>query len=104
GGETKLDNLVLLCRAHHRGVHEGGFSVRMGRNRRPEFLNALGVRLPDRPPPPALAPLAAPDPVAHLVRTHRFRGIDPGPWTGACRGQPSPASHFRFQEALDPSG
>jgi hypothetical protein len=28
GGETSLDNLVLLCRHHHRLVHEGGFSVR----------------------------------------------------------------------------
>ena len=27
GGETKLDNLVLLCRFHHRVVHEGGFKV-----------------------------------------------------------------------------
>ncbi len=24
GGETRLDNLVLLCRRHHRAVHEGG--------------------------------------------------------------------------------
>lgn len=27
GGETSLDNLVLLCRRHHRLVHEGGFRV-----------------------------------------------------------------------------
>ena len=25
GGATRLDNLVLLCRRHHRAVHEGGF-------------------------------------------------------------------------------
>jgi len=28
GGETKLDNLLLLCSRHHRALHEGGFQVR----------------------------------------------------------------------------
>ena len=28
GGETSLDNLVLLCSHHHRLVHEGGFQIR----------------------------------------------------------------------------
>jgi hypothetical protein len=28
GGETKLPNLLLLCRPHHRMVHEGGWGLR----------------------------------------------------------------------------
>ena len=27
GGATSLDNLMLLCRRHHRAVHEGGFGL-----------------------------------------------------------------------------
>ncbi len=55
GGETSLDNLVLLCRRHHRLVHEGGFGVRMGADGQPRF------NYPDRQEVPA-----APD--------GRFRG------------------------------
>jgi YD repeat-containing protein len=28
GGPTDLGNLALLCRAHHRAVHEGGWRLR----------------------------------------------------------------------------
>jgi hypothetical protein len=28
GGETKLSNLITLCRYHHRLLHEGGFGLR----------------------------------------------------------------------------
>jgi hypothetical protein len=30
GGPTDLDNLALLCRAHHRAVHEGGWRLARG--------------------------------------------------------------------------
>ena len=37
GGRTRLDNLVLLCRRHHRAVHEEGFTVRMSASGEAEF-------------------------------------------------------------------
>jgi len=40
GGETKLSLLVLLCRPHHRQVHEGGYTI-TGRN------GAIRIHRPD---------------------------------------------------------
>jgi 5-methylcytosine-specific restriction protein A len=37
GGRTDLDNLVLLCRTHHRMVHHSGWVVRI-RDGSPEFI------------------------------------------------------------------
>jgi hypothetical protein len=42
GGETGLDNLVLLCRRHHRLVHEGGYGV----DERLRFYDPWGRRIP----------------------------------------------------------
>ncbi len=49
GGETRLDNLVTLCRHHHRAVHEDGFGVRMNANGRPEFSDPHGRKIPETP-------------------------------------------------------
>ncbi len=46
GGETSLDNLVLLCRFHHHLVHEGGFGVRRNGCGDIEFARPDGKRLP----------------------------------------------------------
>jgi len=46
GGETKMDNLVLLCRHHHRLVHENGYSVRMTDNGTPKFTDPTGRTIP----------------------------------------------------------
>jgi HNH endonuclease len=42
GGETALENLVLLCRHHHRLVHEGGFSLGKATHGVIEFSNPAG--------------------------------------------------------------
>jgi len=49
GGSTSLDNLVLLCRPHHRAVHNG-FRVEMV-DGRPVFRRPDGSPLEDRAPP-----------------------------------------------------
>jgi hypothetical protein len=41
GGETSMDNLVLLCRRHHRLVHEEGFGLNRGTD------GAINFSLPD---------------------------------------------------------
>ncbi len=53
GGETSLDNLVLLCRRHHRLVHEGGYSVERLSGGRLRFRYPWGGPIPDAPRPPS---------------------------------------------------
>ena len=38
GGTTTLDSLALLCDPHHDEIHHHGWEVRLGPDRRPEFL------------------------------------------------------------------
>jgi len=38
GGDTSLDNTVLLCGFHHRVVHHGDWQIRLGADRRPELI------------------------------------------------------------------
>ncbi len=71
GGPTTLSNLALLCRRHHRAVHEEGYQV----DRQPD--GALRFRRPDgRPlsevPPPAAVPA---DPIQALRAEHNAQGL-----------------------------
>jgi len=47
GGETSLDNLLLLCTRHHRLVHEGGFSIAKDYLDRWYFRRPDGIAVPD---------------------------------------------------------
>ena len=52
GGETKLDNLVLLCRHHHHKVHEGGFGLQLTTSGHLSFSRPDGQLIPGAPPLP----------------------------------------------------
>ena len=81
GGATRLQNLALLCRFHHRAVHEAGFRVVPGgTDGQFRFLRPDGGPLPAEPPVSSWrgapgAPLAPTD--ARLA----VAGISIGPHT-----------------------
>ena len=76
GGETRLDNLVLLCRKHHRALHEEGYRLERGSERGSDgefrFLRPDGRPIPEAPPPPAVAD----DALAALARQLIEAGVD----------------------------
>jgi hypothetical protein len=51
GGPTALHNLVLLCRGHHRLLHEGGFGLRTDGRGGMTFTRPDGVVLAETPAP-----------------------------------------------------
>ena len=71
GGPTTLSNLALLCRRHHRAVHEEGYQV----DRQPD--GTLRFRRPDGEPLPEVPPPAAvpADPVRALRARHDVQGL-----------------------------
>ena len=69
GGETSVGNLLLLCRRHHRQVHEGGYRVERGSDGDFRFSYPWGGPFPHVPRPPPSAPTA-------LVDDNRGRGLE----------------------------
>ncbi len=49
GGETSVRNLVLLCRSHHRALHEAGFHAERRDDGRLLFFRPDGRAIPDAP-------------------------------------------------------
>jgi 5-methylcytosine-specific restriction endonuclease McrA len=71
GGPTKLSNLVLLCRRHHRTVHEEGYQVDRQADGELRFRRPDGRLLPEVPP----AQRVSGDPVEVLRESHDADGI-----------------------------
>jgi hypothetical protein len=71
GGPTSLDNVTLLCRAHHRSVHEEGFRVARAAGGAVEFRRPDGRLIPEVPPPVAVRA----DPIETLRAWHRAREL-----------------------------
>ncbi len=91
GGATRLDNLVLLCRRHHRAVHEGGFAVIRGLDGALTFLRPDGAPLHVAPAAPSALPglVDAPPRVAGTMPT----------WDGTRFDLPWAIDVFRFNTA-----
>jgi 5-methylcytosine-specific restriction endonuclease McrA len=71
GGPTTLSNLALLCRRHHRAVHEEGYGVDRGPDGTLRFRRPDGRPLPDVPPPSAVPD----DPVNALREENSAHGL-----------------------------
>jgi hypothetical protein len=59
GGATKLENMIQLCRPHHRAVHEEGFTVELGAGGEARFRRPDGRVIEEAPALPRLSGDAA---------------------------------------------
>ena len=71
GGSTTLSNLALLCRRHHRAVHEEGYRLERQADDELRFWRPDGRPLPEVPPP---APVSD-DPVRALRARQDEQGL-----------------------------
>jgi 5-methylcytosine-specific restriction endonuclease McrA len=71
GGPTTLSNLALLCRRHHRAVHEEGYQIDRQPDGELRFRRPDGRPLPEVPPPPTVPA----DPVQALRARHEALGF-----------------------------
>ena len=71
GGPTTLSNLALLCRRHHRTVHEDGYQLDRAPDGTLRFRRPDGQLLPEVPPVPTVPA----DSVQALRACHQAQGL-----------------------------
>ena len=82
GGETALENMLLLCKFHHRFVHEYGYRVELDDQQNPRFHDPRGRLVPETPPRPASAGMS------DVYRLNAPLAITPSTNTPLWDGQP----------------
>jgi Domain of unknown function (DUF222)/HNH endonuclease len=108
GGPTTLSNLALLCRRHHRAVHEEGYQLERLPNGELEFRRPNGWILGDVPPPPKV-----PDRPVELLRAqndaegtrpacaHSHTGLaGRAPGRGLCNRRLAPVGDFQSKSRM----
>ncbi|MEE4299397.1 MAG: DUF222 domain-containing protein [Pseudomonadales bacterium] len=87
GGETSLDNLLLLCRHHHRQIHDGRFHIRRSADGDVLFDTADGRPLPNTFP-------QKPGDSEMLVQMNVRRGLEIDSRTGSIADGYSPRPDY----------
>jgi hypothetical protein len=109
GGETRLSNLALLCRFHHRRVHEGGVTIQVLDDGTLRFGMKDGRTLDSPRPAWPARPGAEQGPLAadvlqgdwtHLLVTHSANRIEITPDTGVTRWRGESMDYTTAVEAL----
>ena len=105
GGATSLANTLLLCRRHHRAVHEEGFSMELAPDGEARFYRPDGRPLPAAPALPEMAR----EPVTALVARLASDGVavDAGAtlpdWWGGPVDYAWEIDWLRWRDSLDPA-
>ena len=98
GGETRLSNLVLLCRFHHRQVHEGGVTVQVLDDGALRFVAKGGRRFES--PVPARQTHEGGQPSHHVTHGH-WSQLVAGPSEGGIVVTPNTAATRWRGERMD---
>jgi 5-methylcytosine-specific restriction endonuclease McrA len=93
GGPTTLSNLTMLCRRHHRAVHEEGYQVERRADGELCFRRPNGDVLPHVPPP-----MHVPGQLSEVMRAqHRANGLE----IHARTGMPTDGGRMNLAYAID---
>jgi Domain of unknown function (DUF222)/HNH endonuclease len=105
GGATSLANTALLCRRHHRAVHEEGFSMELALDGEARFYRPDGRPLPEAP----ALPVSAREPVTALVARLASHGVAVNAgatlldWWGGPVDYAWEIDWLRWRDGLDPA-